>query len=218
MSENIDILKKALKENGFNAAILPAQNKVLFENMLIEIEIKDTLEYEKLKNIFMDFENEFIYRGQADYEWELQSNGERIFMMKSNGKRLIIDKNGSFKKSVGVQSEGKKTELIVTEEIIRNTRPESQPIVQVTPMHLKNELITETETATIGGVCKGETEKALLIEFEGARQIWIPKSTIRSGFDPRSVAVQQFKIDTQALRKNHHSENLLNNEKTIIKV
>ena len=85
-------------------------------------------------------------------------------------------------------------------------------------MHLKNEPATEPETVTIGGVCKGETEKALLIEFEGARQIWIPKSTIRSGFDPRSVAVQQFKIDTRALRKNHHSENLLSNKKTIIKV
>lgn len=130
----------------------------------------------------------------------------------------VISRNGSFKKSVGVQSEGKKTELIVTEEIITKTQSESKPIVQVTPMHLKNELTTETETATIGGVCKGETEKALLIEFEGARQIWIPKSTIRSGFDPKSVAVQQFKIDTQALRKNHHSENLLSNEKTIIKV
>ncbi len=130
----------------------------------------------------------------------------------------VISKNESFKKSVGVQSEGKKTELIVTEEIIRNTRHESQPIVQVTPMHLKNELTTEPETVTIGGVCKGETEKALLIEFEGARQIWIPKSTIRSGFDPRSVAVQQFKIDTRALRKNHHSENLLSNKKTIIRV
>lgn len=73
----------------------------------------------------------------------------------------VISRNGGSKKPVGVQSEGKNPELIVTEEI------------------------------TIGGVCKGETEKALLIEFEGARQIWIPKSTIRSGFDPRSVAVQQ---------------------------
>jgi len=130
----------------------------------------------------------------------------------------VISRNGSFKKSVGVQSGGKNPELIVTEEIIRNTRSEIQTIVQVTPMHLKNELTTEPETVTIKGVCKGETEKALLIEFEEAQQIWIPKSTIRSGFDPRSVAVPQFKIDIQALRKNHHSENLLSNKKTIIKV
>ena len=34
----------------------------------------------------------------------------------------VISRNGSFKKPIGVQSEGKKPKLIVTEEIIRNTR------------------------------------------------------------------------------------------------
>lgn len=136
----------------------------------------------------------------------------------------VISKNENFKKSIAVQPEGKKPELIVTEETIRNTRLETQIIAQDAPTHLEDEAITEPkiisepEIATIGGVCVNETEKALLIEFEGAQQIWIPKSTIRSVFDPKSVAVQQFKIDTWVLRKNHHSENLLSSKKTIIKV
>ena len=126
---------------------------------------------------------------------------EHVFAEKI-ARSTVISRNESFKKPVDVQPEGKKPELIVTEQTIRNARLESQIIAQDAPTLLKEELTTEPETLTIGGVCEGETEKALLIEFEGARQIWIPKSTIRSGFDPESVAVQQFKIDTWVLKKN----------------
>lgn len=114
----------------------------------------------------------------------------------------VISKNGSSKKSADVQLEGKKHELVVTEQTIGNVRPKSQPIAQIAPTHFEKEPITEPETSIVGGVCEGETEKALLIEFEGGRQIWIPKSTIRSGFDSESVAVQEFTIDLWVLKKN----------------
>ena len=56
---------------------------------------------------------------------------------------------------------------------------------------------------TVGGVCEGKTEKALLILFESGKQTWIPKSTIRSEFDPESSVMQQFTIDTWVLKKNN---------------
>ncbi len=58
------------------------------------------------------------------------------------------------------------------------------------------------ETAVLAGVCSGETEKALLIAFEGKKEIWVPKSTIRSSFDSKITSSQKFEIDTWILKKN----------------
>jgi len=59
------------------------------------------------------------------------------------------------------------------------------------------------ETAVLAGVCSGETEKALLIAFEGKKEIWVPKSTVRSKFDSKITDSQKFEIDTWILKKNN---------------
>ena len=59
------------------------------------------------------------------------------------------------------------------------------------------------ETAILAGVCKGETGKALLIAFEGKKEIWVPKSAILSSFDPKITVSQKFEIDTWILKKNN---------------
>lgn len=59
------------------------------------------------------------------------------------------------------------------------------------------------ETAVLTGVYESETEKALLIAFEGKKAIWVPKSTIRSSFDSKITASQKFEIDTWILKKNN---------------
>jgi len=59
------------------------------------------------------------------------------------------------------------------------------------------------ESAILTGVCSGETEKALLIAFEGNKEIWVPKSTIRSSFDSNLTGSQTFEIDAWILKKNN---------------
>ncbi len=59
------------------------------------------------------------------------------------------------------------------------------------------------ETTVITGVCNGETEKALLIAIDGKKEIWVPKSTIRSSFDSKITGSQKYKIDTWILKKNN---------------
>ncbi len=105
------------------------------------------------------------------------------------------------KKPVGTEFNSRKPELTITEEIQGNPKPERQfssqaPSLQVEKVTLDN------ETTTVTGVCEGKTEKALLILFESGKQHWIPKSTIRSEFDPESSKTQQFTIDTWVLKKN----------------
>jgi len=59
------------------------------------------------------------------------------------------------------------------------------------------------ETARVSGAIKGETEKALLIIFGAGQEVWIPKSTIRSGYSSVNDRTQTFTIDSWVLKKNN---------------
>ena len=54
----------------------------------------------------------------------------------------------------------------------------------------------------IKGAINGETEKALLLNFETGQELWVPKSTIHSQFDNARGENQSFLIDNWILKKN----------------
>ncbi|MHA1756932.1 MAG: hypothetical protein ACTSVV_09195 [Promethearchaeota archaeon] len=54
----------------------------------------------------------------------------------------------------------------------------------------------------VEGLIKGETSKALLINFNSIGEIWIPKSTIRSDYISNKNIIQEFLIDSWILKKN----------------
>ena len=66
----------------------------------------------------------------------------------------------------------------------------------------------ESEVSQIKGVIEGETEKALLIQFNEDKEVWIPKSIIRSDYDT-SVKdnTQNFLIDNWILKRNNINTN-----------
>lgn len=53
----------------------------------------------------------------------------------------------------------------------------------------------------IEGIFKGESNKAILIEFDSNKEIWIPKSTIHSQYIPKKC-IQTFLIEYWILKKN----------------
>ncbi len=61
----------------------------------------------------------------------------------------------------------------------------------------------DNEVSQINGVIEGETEKALLIQFSNDKEIWIPKSVIRSNYDSSNDISQNFMIDNWILKKNN---------------
>ncbi len=95
----------------------------------------------------------------------------------------------SYKKSNPNQSNS----LIVQEEVITTdvTSPSDEDNDDK-PSKIKN----------VDGSIKGETDKALLIQFNNGLEVWIPKSTIHSGFDNIKDKMQNFAIDNWILRKN----------------
>ncbi len=67
--------------------------------------------------------------------------------------------------------------------------------------------LNENEVSQIKGVIEGETEKALLIQFNNDKEIWIPKSVIRSNYNSSNDISQNFTIDNWILKKNNIPNN-----------
>jgi len=103
-----------------------------------------------------------------------------------------------FQEKVISSTKAKKRENLSGAEFKKET---NQLTAEETPEEKIESVVKET--AVLAGVCEGETEKALLIAFEGKKAIWVPKSTIRSGFDSKITASQKFEIDTWILKKNN---------------
>ena len=82
-------------------------------------------------------------------------------------------------------SEGETKELVIQEEVVQ-----------------KGSQLEKPQTK-IKGIIKNQTEKAVLIEFRGSGEIWIPKSTIHSKYDVSKSTEQKFDIETWILEKNN---------------
>ncbi len=59
-----------------------------------------------------------------------------------------------------------------------------------------------TEKSEINGSIKTETEKALLVVFDSGKEVWIPKSTVRSQYASDLGVNQSFVIDNWILERN----------------
>lgn len=76
--------------------------------------------------------------------------------------------------------------------------------------NLRNSILLETdsnntlfkEISNIDGIISGESEKALLINFDSGKEIWIPKSTIHCQYIPKKNITQKFLIDNWVLKRN----------------
>ena len=101
--------------------------------------------------------------------------------------------NSSKKRNVDTLSN-----IVVQEEIITDG---SKNIIRNNESNSTN-IGKPSEIEDIVGTIKGETNKALLIQFENEVEIWIPKSTIHSGFNNAKNLVQKFCIDSWILNKN----------------
>ena len=92
----------------------------------------------------------------------------------------------------------KLSNIVVHEEIIMDT---GNNLIKNNDVNGLNDG-KPNEIKDITGTIKGETDKALLIQFENEVEVWIPKSTIHSGFNNAKNIIQKFSIDRWILIKN----------------
>jgi PII-like signaling protein len=94
----------------------------------------------------------------------------------------------------------KKSPMGSSKEINENSKVRESKELPSVKESIEN---NDNEASKINGVIEGETEKALLIQFENNKEIWIPKSVIRSNYDSINEIKQNFIIDNWILKKNN---------------
>ncbi|MFX1337595.1 MAG: hypothetical protein ACFFDK_03215 [Promethearchaeota archaeon] len=130
------------------------------------------------------------------------SNNENM----NKGKDLInspkdinyISHNGkSYYENYKANYKNKKTQITTLEPNNPPFQQENSIISNSSPnANLLNEM------SNIDGTISGETHKALLINFNSGKEIWIPKSTIHCQYSPKQNLVQKFLIDNWVLKRN----------------
>jgi hypothetical protein len=60
----------------------------------------------------------------------------------------------------------------------------------------------QSKLAQIEGIIKRETKKALLIELGHNKEVWFPKSTIKSEYSIEKEGTQNFRVDSWIIEKN----------------
>ncbi|MFX1376443.1 MAG: hypothetical protein ACFFA0_11560 [Promethearchaeota archaeon] len=70
-------------------------------------------------------------------------------------------------------------------------------------LRIREELDLGTNVRKMEGRIMGETDKALRLIIDNGEEIWIPKSTIKSHYDLKINAKQNFLIDSWFLEKNN---------------
>jgi len=112
-------------------------------------------------------------------------NENKIMHQKFDSNSNIHNQNG--KSHLHLLEENYEYPMIQKEKKILNTQTEKSM--------LKNK-------SNVDGKISGETDKAILINFNSDKEIWIPKSTIHCHYIPRKNLTQKFLIDNWILKKN----------------
>ncbi|MFW9952786.1 MAG: hypothetical protein ACFFKA_21910 [Candidatus Thorarchaeota archaeon] len=84
-----------------------------------------------------------------------------------------------------------------SKKTLRKSQTNSMPKIEES---IENVVSARSE---IIGSIENETDKALLIKFDGSKRIWVPKSGIHCDYRSESNGDQTFLIDTWILKKNN---------------
>ncbi len=86
-------------------------------------------------------------------------------------------------------------EPIKTEEFVENEKTNDLFVVE--------QVGAEKEISKVKAIITGETQKALLLQYDGAEEVWTPKSIIHSQYESTKGVTQSFSIESWFLKKNN---------------
>jgi len=163
------------------------------------------------------FHNFNDVKTQISFKWEDDAKQKLLIYIGKYSKMLkfaqieifrlllkhILDEKIEFSTVLNFDTLNKRALLPKTvNQIVEGNNSKTLPIVTETVER------KESEVSQIKGVIEGETEKALLIQFNEDKEVWIPKSIIRSDYDTSvKVSIQNFLIDNWILKRNNINTN-----------
>lgn len=120
---------------------------------------------------------------------DISYSPKEINYMTHNGNNYDENYNSNYRKSDTHNT---------TEEI---TNPPFQQNNSISQKSSSNPKLLN-DMCNVDGTISGETHKALLINFNSGKEIWIPKSTIHCQYIPKQNLAQKFLIDNWVLKRN----------------
>lgn len=160
----------------------------------------------KNRDSWSSFHNFNDVKTQISFKWEDQKKQKLLVYIGNYSKMLNFAQTEIFRRLIKHLIEEK-----IEFATVLNLAPLKKPIVQkANNLQNSNELPSvqesvvksENEVSNIKGIIEGETEKALLIQFGEDKEVWIPKSLIRSNYNSVNDISQNFIIDNWILKKN----------------
>jgi len=164
------------------------------------------------KDSWSSFHNFKDIKTQISFKWEDNAKQKLLIYIGKYSKMLNFAQTEIFRMLL---------KHVIEEKIefatVLKLNPKKSPVVGSKEIYQKNKVSVskelpsvkesvennDNEVRNINGVIGGETEKALLIQFENNKEIWIPKSVIRSNYNSLNDITQNFVIDNWILKKNN---------------
>ena len=170
----------------------------------------------KNKDSWSSYHNFNDVKTQISFKWENDAKQKLLIYIGKYSKMLNYAQTEIFRMLLKHLLK-EKIEFATISNISSKKNPVENPIENSKPIKVGNskELLSvkesvehkDTEISNINGVIEGETEKALLIQFDNNKEVWIPKSVIRSNYNPINEITQNFMIDNWILKKNNILQN-----------
>ena len=170
----------------------------------------------KKKDTWSSYHNFNEIKTQISFKWEDDAKQKLLIYIGKYSKMLNYAQTEIFRLLL---------KHLIKEKIefstVSNLSPQKSPTESFKESRTINKVLKSTEHLTvkesvenngnevsnINGVIEGETEKALLIQFDNNKEVWIPKSVIRSDYNSVNEVAQNFIIDNWILKKNNIFQN-----------
>jgi len=170
----------------------------------------------KKKDTWSSYHNFNEIKTQISFKWEDDAKQKLLIYIGKYSKMLNYAQTEIFRLLL---------KHLIKEKIefstVSNLSPQKSPTESSKEIRAINKVLKSTEHLTvkesvenngnevsnINGVIEGETEKALLIQFDNNKEVWIPKSVIRSDYNSVNEVAQNFIIDNWILKKNNIFQN-----------
>jgi hypothetical protein len=178
--------------NGESKTIKISMDEMVMILEVLKKKVKTWSSYHKFNEL----------KTQISFKWEDEKQ-QRLYINIGNYSKMLNYAQSEILRLLMEHLLEEKIENATSRNESKN-RPEKR-------IRLKGKISTEVvqphkqndQTIPIEGTIKGETQKALLINFDDEHKLWIPKSAISCDYNPEIDMAQTFRIATWLLRKNN---------------
>lgn len=163
----------------------------------------------KNQKVWSSFHNFKDSKTQISFKWD-EKNDRRLMIRIGKYSKILNFSQVELLRLLLKHILKEKIEYATTSNFLGNRKVPNENVKNVNnnqaipkSRSMENSEVNEKKVSQIEGLIKNSTDKALLINFNNDKEIWIPKSTIKSNYKTEEDSNQTFLIAEWILKKNN---------------